>query len=51
MSARVLTGGGVEALIVAMAVIGVAIFERVRRTGDERSPGGVTLSSVQKKTL
>ena len=42
---------GVEALIVAMALIGVAIFERVRRSDDERAPGDVTLSGVRKKPL
>lgn len=51
MSPRVLTRPGVEALIVAMAVIGVAIFERIRRSGDAPAPGGVTLSGVRKKSL
>jgi hypothetical protein len=41
----------VEALIVAMAVIGVAIFERIRRSGDERAPRGVTLSRAPQKPL
>jgi hypothetical protein len=41
----------VEALIVAMAVIGVAIFERVRRSGDERTPRAVTLSGDRNKPL